>query len=76
MKSPSPQFPGWTEIREGVYERRIGGPASFVIVSKPDGWNWGYLVFNDKGRVLTGQVSSDLSLFDAVAAAHKHLGIE
>ena len=75
-EAPSPQFPNWQEIRDYVYERELNrGFAMFVIVSKPDGWNWGYLVFGAKGTVLTGKVSSEWSLFDAVDSANRYLGL-
>lgn len=74
-KAPNPQFPDWNNERDGVYVRRLHPVMEItVVVSRLDGWNWGWIAVLDKaGRIFAGNMTSDLSLFDAIEVANAYI---
>jgi hypothetical protein len=69
----SPQFEGWIERCEGVYAREVRRQGVTALVSRPDGWNWGWLILGNEGVIVVGNMTSKLDPFTAVASAERYL---
>lgn len=62
----------WREDRDRLVSSRSQGRHR-ALVCRPDGWNWGWLVVDEVGRVVDGQVHRDLMMIDARRLADEAL---
>lgn len=67
--------PGWTEIRDRIYQRVYQRPhgSETAIVAQFDGWNWGWIGLDGSGLVLAGEIGPHLTREDAMEAAAAEL---
>lgn len=72
-KAPRPQFPGWNEEREGVYVLIRKDMSLMLLVTKLDGWNWGWMALNPEGEIHAGEMNSKIDIWAAIEAADKYL---
>lgn len=69
------QFPGWARSASGLLFTRRGRDGRRAIVTRPDGTSWGWLICDDDGQILGGQIRFGATVHDAIAAAEAALGV-